>query len=54
MKQNQIIKATRLTANKHYDNGEDLFCIGVGTDVTKANRGETGEGEVERSYVLRL
>ena len=35
-----------LTANKHGEYGEDFFCTSVGSHITKANTGKTGEGEV--------
>ena len=43
-----------LTADKHDADAEDFLRVGVGRDVTKADRRQTGEREVERRDVLGL
>lgn len=37
----------KLTAHQHHADGEDFFCVRIGTHVAKPDAGEAAEGEVE-------
>lgn len=43
-----------LTADHHHGDGEDLLAVRVGGDVSEADAGEAGHGEVQRCDVDRV